>query len=95
VTSLLFGIGKFLIGLYIGKSTVASGFGAAGSIAVLLVWVYYSTQIFLLGAEFTWVYANTFGSRKGKDELAAEPPDVPARDAPDGGHDTLSAEAAH
>jgi membrane protein len=95
VTSLLFGIGKFLIGLYIGKSTVASGFGAAGSIAVLLVWVYYSTQIFLLGAEFTWVYANTFGSRQGKDELAAEPPAVPARDAADGGHDVLPVSAAH
>jgi membrane protein len=58
VTSLLFTIGKFLIGLYIGKSGVASGFGAAGSMVVLLVWVYYSTQIFLLGAEFTWVYTN-------------------------------------
>lgn len=58
VTALLFTIGKFLISLYIGKSGVASGFGAAGSFAVLLVWVYYSAQIFLLGAEFTWVYSN-------------------------------------
>jgi membrane protein len=58
VTALLFTIGKFLIGLYIGKSGVASGFGAAGSFAVLLVWVYYSAQIFLLGAEFTWVYSH-------------------------------------
>jgi membrane protein len=58
VTALLFTIGKFLIGLYIGKSGVASGFGAAGSFAVLLVWVYYSAQIFLLGAEFTWVYTH-------------------------------------
>jgi len=66
VTSLLFTIGKFLIGLYIGKSGVASGFGAAASLVVLLVWVYYSAQIFLLGAEFTWVYAHTFGSLKGK-----------------------------
>ena len=58
VTALLFSIGKFLIGLYIGKSGVASSFGAAGSFAVLLVWVYYSAQIFLLGAEFTWVYSH-------------------------------------
>ncbi|WP_284619882.1 YihY/virulence factor BrkB family protein [Aquabacterium humicola] len=57
VTSLLFTIGKHLIGLYLGKSSVATGFGAAGSLAVLLVWVYYSAQIFLLGAEFTWIWA--------------------------------------
>jgi membrane protein len=49
VTALLFTAGKFLIGLYIGKSGVSSGFGAAGSVVVLLVWVYYSAQIFLLG----------------------------------------------
>jgi membrane protein len=66
VTALLFAIGKFLIGLYIGRSGIASGFGAAGSFVVLLVWVYYSTQIFLLGAEFTWVYAHEHGSRRGK-----------------------------
>lgn len=56
-TSLLFSIGKFLIGLYLGHSSVASSYGAAGSIVVLLVWVYYSAQIMLLGAEFTRVYA--------------------------------------
>lgn len=66
VTALLFSIGKHLIGLYIGKSSVASGFGAAGSLVVVLVWVYYSAQIFLLGAEFTWVYAHEFGSLKGR-----------------------------
>jgi membrane protein len=66
VTALLFAVGKFLIGLYIGRSSIASGFGAAGSFVVLLVWVYYSTQIFLLGAEFTWVYAHEHGSRRGK-----------------------------
>jgi membrane protein len=66
VTALLFTIGKFLIGLYIGKSGVASGFGAAGSLVVVLLWVYYSAQIFLLGAEFTWAYAHAFGSRKGQ-----------------------------
>lgn len=62
VTALLFTVGKFLIGFYIGKSDVTSGFGAAGSLVVSLVWVYYSAQIFLLGAEFTWAYALTFGS---------------------------------
>jgi membrane protein len=66
VTALLFTIGKFLIGLYIGKSSVASGFGAAGSLVIVLVWVYYSAQIFLMGAEFTWVYARTFGSMRGQ-----------------------------
>ena len=66
VTALLFTIGKFLIGLYIGKTGVASGFGAAGSLVIVLVWVYYSAQIFLLGAEFTWAYAHDHGSRKGQ-----------------------------
>jgi membrane protein len=63
VTALLFNIGKFLIGLYIGKSAVTSSFGAAGSLIAMVIWVYYSAQIFLLGAEFTWVYATRFGSR--------------------------------
>ncbi len=73
VTSLLFAIGKSLIGLYIGKSGVASGYGAAGSLVVVLVWVYYSAQIFLMGAEFTWVFAHTFGSLKDQAVPAAEP----------------------
>lgn len=63
VTALLFEIGKFLIGLYLGKTSVASGFGAAGSLVVLLVWVYFSAQTFLLGAEFTWVYSHEYGSK--------------------------------
>lgn len=63
-TALLFTLGKALIGAYIGRTGVVSGFGAAGSLVVVLLWVYYSAQIFLIGAEFTWVYANTFGSRK-------------------------------
>ena len=71
VTALLFTIGKLLIGLYIGRSGIASGFGAAGSFVVLLVWVYYSTQIFLLGAEFTWVYAHEYGSRAGQSRPGA------------------------
>jgi membrane protein len=64
VTAMLFTAGRFLIGMYIGRSNLASGFGAAGSLIVVFVWVYYSAQIFLLGAEFTWIYAKTFGSMK-------------------------------
>lgn len=67
ITSLLFAVGKMLIGLYLARVGTASAFGAAGSLAVLLVWVYYSGQIFLLGAEFTWVYAHREGTRVGKD----------------------------
>jgi len=87
VTSLLFTIGKFLIGLYIGKSGVASGFGAAGSLIVVFIWVYYSAQIFLLGAEFTWVYAKTLGSLRSEEGIAevvqkaAGTDEVPARGA--------------
>ena len=66
VTAALFAVGKFLIGLYLGKSSVASAFGAAGSFVVLMLWVYYSAQIFLFGAEFTWVYAHEYGSRRGE-----------------------------
>jgi membrane protein len=66
VTAVLFTIGKFLIGLYIGKAAVTSGFGAAGSIVVLLVWVFYSAQVFLLGAEFTSTYAHRHGSHKSE-----------------------------
>jgi len=64
VTAVLFSVGRFLIGLYIGKSDIASGFGAAGSLVIIFVWVYYSAQIFLLGAEFTWAYATSVGSMK-------------------------------
>lgn len=63
ITAALFTVGKFLIGLYMTKSAVASSFGAAGSVVALLVWVYYSAQIFLLGAEFTWAYSTIYGSR--------------------------------
>lgn len=63
LTAVMFEGGKFLIGLYLGHSGVASAYGAAGSLAVLLVWLYYSGQIFLFGVEFTKVYANKFGSR--------------------------------
>ncbi len=64
VTACLFTVGRLLLGAYLGHGSVASGFGAAGSLVVVLVWVYYSAQIFLLGAEFTWVYAHTLGSRR-------------------------------
>jgi membrane protein len=73
VTAVLFTIGKSLISWYIGSSAVASSFGAAGALIVLLVWVYYSVQIFLLGAEFTKVYANTHGSKQGA-PFSEDPP---------------------
>jgi membrane protein len=63
LTAVLFTIGKFALGIYLGKSGVASSYGAAGSLIVLLLWVYYSSQILFFGAEFTQVYANRFGSR--------------------------------
>src|SRR5579875_3570987 len=62
-TSVLFVIGQSLIGLYLGRAGIASGYGAAGSILVLLVWIYYSSMILLLGAEFTRVFAESHGSR--------------------------------
>ncbi|MDY0747568.1 YihY/virulence factor BrkB family protein [Paucibacter sp. R3-3] len=83
VTALLFNAGKFLIGLYIGTSGVTSTFGAAGSLAVLLLWVYYSAQIFLLGAEFTWAYAHSLGSCRVAPE-PAPPVAAPQRDEPIG-----------
>ena len=83
VTALLFTVGKVLIGLYLGKSSLASGFGAAGSFVVLLAWVYYSAQIFLLGAEYTWVYANRHGSRV-QQAAPGEAPAVPTRSAEQG-----------
>jgi membrane protein len=62
VTALLFTIGKSLIGLYLGRSTVASVYGAAGSLIVILLWIYYSAQVVFFGAEFTKVYSRRFGS---------------------------------
>jgi membrane protein len=63
VTALLFSAGKLLIGLYLGRTAIGSAYGAAGSLVVLLVWVYYSAQIFLFGAEFTYVWARRRRSR--------------------------------
>lgn len=62
-TALLFSIGQVAIGLYLGRSAIASAYGAAGTLAVLLLWLYYSAQVFLLGAEITWVYANSHRHR--------------------------------
>ena len=62
ITAALFTMGKLALGLYLGKSGVGSSYGAAGSLIVLLLWVYYSSQILFFGAEFTQVYANRFGS---------------------------------
>lgn len=62
VTSLLFTLGKVLIGWYLAHSSVASAYGAAGSVIVILLWVYYSAQVCLFGAEFTWVHAHQYGS---------------------------------
>ncbi len=70
VTALLFIAGKFLIGIYLGYSAERSAYGAAGSLVILMIWIYYSTQIFLMGAEFTRVYAERFGSRIKPEEGA-------------------------
>lgn len=77
-TAVLFTLGKFVIGLYIGRAGIASAFGAAGSLIIILVWVYYSAQIFLLGAEFTWVFAHRHGSRAGQLAQGVIPPAAPA-----------------
>jgi membrane protein len=66
VTALLFTVGKFLIGYYLGKSNVASSYGAAASIITILLWIYYSSLILLFGAEFTKAYAESQGSRRGR-----------------------------
>lgn len=73
ITSLLFTIGKFFIGLYLGKSDVGVAYGAAGSLVVILIWVYYASQIFLFGAEFTAVYAESRGSQLAPAPRAQDP----------------------
>ena len=62
ITAMLFALGRFLLGLYLARSTISSAYGAAGSLVVLLLWVYYSAQIIFLGAEFTQVYAKKYGA---------------------------------
>ena len=70
VTAGLFSIGRLIIGLYLGTASIASTYGAAGSVIVILVWVYYSAQIILLGAEFTRAYVDEFGRRPPAEEYA-------------------------
>ncbi len=76
ITALLFSIGKFFIGLYLGRSAFSSTYGAAGSLIVVLLWIYYSAQIFFIGAEFTQVYARYMGEqivvKKGRRRPATE-----------------------
>jgi membrane protein len=68
VTALLFNVGKVGIGLYLGRSSMTSSFGATGSLAVRLIWIYYSSIILFLGAEFTYVYSLRRGTRRGQPE---------------------------
>jgi membrane protein len=82
MTSLLFGLGKYLIGVYLGTAGVASTYGAAGSLVVVLIWVYYSAQIFFLGAEFTRAYAQLYGSHPC-DRLGREVSIVSSIDKPE------------
>jgi membrane protein len=74
LTALLFTIGKFLLGLYLGKAGVGSAYGAAGSLVAVIVWVYYSAQIFFFGAEFTRVYADADMARQHRSEDQAATP---------------------
>ena len=77
VTAFLFTIGKTAIGLYLGRSHIASSYGGASAFVIILLWIYYSSQIFLLGAEFTRVYAESHGSHAG--EVKAPASAIPAK----------------
>ena len=88
VTAVLFVVGQSLIALYLGKAGVASAYGAAGSLLVILLWIYYSSMILLFGAEFTRVYAERHGSRIG-----SEPRDIDPNAKPDPDPKTQPAEA--
>jgi len=92
VTAILFNVGRIGIGLYLGRSSVGSVFGAAGSLVVILVWIYYSASIFLLGAEFTHVYASKWGSQKEATDPGFEPPGA---HPPPGHPPTLTAPSAN
>jgi len=70
VTAVLFTIGQFVLGLYLGSGSIGSAWGGAGSLVIILVWIYYSAQIFFLGAEFTQVYTNRYGSHVRPKEYA-------------------------
>jgi len=89
VTSLLFAIGKLALGVYLGKAGFASTYGAAASIVILIVWVYYSGQIFFLGAEFTKIFANRYGSQPSRQSNG------PVTEAPSSGNTTDKAEHHH
>lgn len=80
-TALLFTIGKMLLGLYLGRASVASPFGAAGSMIVLVIWVYYAAQILFMGAEFTQVYARARGAQIEPSDQAV-PADEPQHATP-------------
>ncbi len=80
-TALLFTVGKFLLGLYLGKASVGSTYGAAGSLVAVIVWIYYSAQIFFFGAEFTHVYA-TAQAGNGTAEQAAPAPQTKEGETP-------------
>lgn len=66
ITALLFTVGKFLIGLYLGQAAVASSYGAAGSLIIILLWIFYSAQILFFGAEFIQVFARRFGTHQAQ-----------------------------
>lgn len=79
-TALLFTVGKFLIGLYLGNAGFGSTYGAAGSLVIVLVWVYYSAQIFFFGAEVTHAYAGLYGSRAEVKRTTSDAPPKPKLD---------------
>jgi membrane protein len=81
VTALLFSIGRWLLGLYFGYQSLGSAYGAAGSLVVLLIWIYYSAQIFFFGAEFTQVYARRAGDGVAPDEKAQPISNAPPGEA--------------
>jgi membrane protein len=72
LTAILFALGKFVLGLYLGSGAAGSAYGAASSLITLLLWIYYAAQILLFGAEFTQVYANTYGTRVEPEEHAVK-----------------------
>lgn len=78
VTAVLFAVGKYLIGFYLGQSAAATSYGAAGSVVMLLIWVYYSSQVVLLGAEFTRIYATARAGKPAPEDFAEPDPNAPA-----------------
>lgn len=95
LTSILFTVGKFLIGLYLGHSGATSTYGAAGSLITILLWVYYSSLIFFLGAEFTQVFATWYGSGVSPNDNAEPISARPPRQSPPPEKRTHTAPASH